>query len=230
MSSLKNGDTLRAHVCFTEAIAHELIAPVAWLNLGVVYHANGRHVKRYNACVLLWNRPDEADTHHNLALILWDMGRTDEAVVANRNVLEIDPTHLGAMTLHWRMGCMGWEAPRALVVGPSILGCSRAHGAMANYLRLVGFSVWAQAEVVDLLNHPRVEDRIAEFMDRSEPSLLVLSSQGTDTHGIEEAAARAIPIVCETADGVIWPDEVAMVSTSPRKRCGVCNVYRRLSD
>ena len=34
--------------------------------------------------------PDVAETHHNLALILWDTGRTDEAVIANRKALEVD--------------------------------------------------------------------------------------------------------------------------------------------
>ena len=214
------GDILRSQVCFMEAIAHELVSPVAWMNLGVVFHAIGDPAKS-TRCLRTATKlgPDVAETHHNLALILWDTGRTDEAVIANRKALEVDSSHDAAKQLHARMGCMGWSAPRAVVVGPSILGYSRSQAAIANYLRLVGFSVrWAQPDIVDLLDGKTVREKIAAFMDRSEPSVLVVSRKGALTEEwIQEAAARAVPVLCEGADGDDLPEDIVSISSEPTK-------------
>ena len=70
-------------------------------------------------------------------------------------------SHDAAKQLHV-LGWVVWDgAPRAVVVDRNVLGYSRSQAAIANYLRLVGFSVrWAQPDVVDLLDGKTVREKL----------------------------------------------------------------------
>ena len=55
-------------------------------------------------------------------------------------------------------------------------------------------------------------------MDRSEPSVLVVSRKGALTEEwIQRAAARAVPVLCEGADGDDLPEDIVSISSEPTK-------------
>ena len=219
-TAYQNAEYVRAHVSFMEAVAHDIANATAWMDLGVVYHSAGSQREALH-CLKSAVRLDasSADTHHNLALIAWDVGRTDEAALSNRRALQLDPMHAGGLHLHCRMGCAGWRATRAVAIGPSILGHSRAQAAVSNYLRLIGFNVrWGQPDIVQLLAPEDLARAVTDFMDRSDPGLLVVSSKTPDVEvWCAEAVARGVPVVCDGGDTLDCHEFVVCLSEEPTR-------------
>ena len=180
-----------------EAIAHELVSPVAWMNLGVVFHAIGDPAKS-TRCLRTATKlgPDVAETHHNLALILWDTGRTDEAVIANRKALRW--IHPMMRPNNCMLGWVVWDGVRPVrwSLGRVFSAIQRSQAAIANYLRLVGFQYVGPSRILGPL---RLQDRTRKNCCVYGPVGTICSRSFTErcvNRGVDTKKPPLVPFRC----------------------------------
>jgi tetratricopeptide (TPR) repeat protein len=96
--AIDKGDYQTAERLLRDALGHDLYFGPAHNNLGVVHL---KHARLYEAASEFeWARklmPGHPDPRINLALVLEQAGKTDDAIEAYAAALEVYPDHLGAM-------------------------------------------------------------------------------------------------------------------------------------
>jgi predicted CXXCH cytochrome family protein len=91
------GDLTGAEVALERAAA--LHAPRAEYNLGLILAERGAYADAMRALFAAERAEDSAEVRYALASTLWRWGRTDEARIAAKRVLQLDPNHTGALEL-----------------------------------------------------------------------------------------------------------------------------------
>ncbi len=88
------GDATGAEVALLQAV--DRAAPRAHYNLGLVLAQRGAHAEAVRHLVAAEEVEDGPDVRYAVASTLWQWGRRDEARVAAKRVLQLDPAHPGA--------------------------------------------------------------------------------------------------------------------------------------
>jgi tetratricopeptide (TPR) repeat protein len=88
------GDTTGAEVALLEAVGRG--APRAHYNLGLVLAQRGAHAEALQHLFAAEEIQDGPDVRYAIASTLWQWGRHDEARIAAKRVLQLDPEHPGA--------------------------------------------------------------------------------------------------------------------------------------
>lgn len=93
----RNGDLVKAEESYRAALAREAFHPGARLNLGGILSRTGRAEEGLHLIQgLSAKRPDDELTQLNLALILADLGRHDEARAAFERAIQVNPKNTQA--------------------------------------------------------------------------------------------------------------------------------------